>query len=262
MKNRNGKNKIEGAVRGGILTGISFLTAMLISGCGETMPDLSNEQINLVGEYAANVLLKYDSHHRGRLMSEEEIEKEMARRAAWEVKIPSAEDPETSKKPSETSKPSEPGQEAGEKPPVEYGKLEDFYDFTDEVGIEYTGYDVCTSYLEGLDDTSLALDAAPGKKILVLKFLLKNNSDALQQIDMLRRNDSYRVTVNGDFSRTPLPTLFLDNDLSTFQGALMPGASQETVLLIEIDQGTQISSLTIRLKNEEKESTILLLSAG
>lgn len=256
MKNRKGQNKIEGAAGRVILMGLSFLMALLITGCGETVPDLNDEQTNLVGEYAANVLLKYDSNHRKRLMSEEEIKKEEERRAAWDVRIPPAEDPEVPEKPVKPS-----GQEAGEKQPTEYGKLEDFYDFADEVGIEYTGYYVCSSYLEVQDDVPLTLDASQGKEILVLKFQLKNNTDALQKVDLMRRNDSYRVTVNGDYSRTPLTTV-LDNDLNTFQGSLMPGASQEIVLLTEIEQGTQISSLKIRLKNESKESTVLLEVAG
>lgn len=254
MKNRKGQNRIEGIAGRGILTGICFLTALLIAGCGEAVPDLNDEQTSLVGEYAANILLKYDSNHRQRLMSEEEIKKEEERRAAWEVRIPSADDPEVPEKPSNSSKPE---QGTGEKQPAEYGKLEDFYDFTDEVGIEYTGYYVCSSYLEGQADVPFTLDAAQGKEILVLKFLLKNNSDALQKVDLIKRNDFYRVTVNGNYSRTPLTTL-LDNDLSTFRGELMPGASQEIVLLTEIEQGTEISSLTIRLKNESSESTILL----
>lgn len=255
MKNRKEQNRIEGIAGRGILTGICFLTALLIAGCGEAVPDLNDEQTNLVGEYAANVLLKYDSNHRQRLMSEEEIKKEEERRAAWEVRIPSEEDPEVPEKP---SNPSKPEQGTGEKLPAEYGKLEDFYDFTDEVGIEYTGYSVCASYLDGQADVPLTLDAATGKEILVLKFLLKNNSDALQKVDLIKRNDSYRVTVNGNYSRTPLTTFLLDNELSTFQGELMPGDSREVVLLTEIEQGTEISSLTLRLKNESMESTILL----
>lgn len=237
----------------GVLAGACLFTALMLGGCGAAFPNLSDQQLDQAGEYAANLLLKYDSNNRRRLLSEEEMAKEEQRRAAWAVKPVDEEAlPETE----QTGNPAIGDTETGEEKPTVYGKLEDFYEFPQEIGIEYTGYEVGKSY--PADQSSFfSLDAAAGKEILALKFRLTNRGEGAQKIDLMNRQGSYRVTVNGSYSRAQLTTL-LDNDLATYQGTLLPGAAQELVLLIEIEQGTEISSLSIRLKNDAIESTIRL----
>ena len=59
---------------GAFLCGIT--AAILMTGCGSVMPDLTEEETEIISEYAAGVLLKYDRVHGGRLMSEAEYEAE------------------------------------------------------------------------------------------------------------------------------------------------------------------------------------------
>ena len=90
-----------------------------------------------------------------------------------------------------------------------------------------------------------------------MKFLLTNGSEGSQQIDLTSQKNTYRITVNETYSRTSLPT-FLENDLTNYQGKLMPGASEELVLLIEVESDTVVSSMKMRVKNDQIAYTILL----
>ena len=44
---------------------------MAVSGCGNAIPDMSEEQGAIVAEYAAGLLLKYDKNYTTRLVEEE-----------------------------------------------------------------------------------------------------------------------------------------------------------------------------------------------
>ena len=48
--------------------------AVLMAGCGSVMPDLTEEETEIISEYAVGVLLKYDRVSSGRLMSQAEYE--------------------------------------------------------------------------------------------------------------------------------------------------------------------------------------------
>lgn len=238
----------------GLMAGLAFLSAVTLGACGGDFPELNDQQIDEAGEYAANLLLKYDSDHRRRLLSIEEMKKESDRRDAWLVKLPE-EEKEEILKPEET-KPSQDSQGIKPEEQKKYGRLEDFYDFQDGIAIQYLGFTVCSSYPE--DSSSFfSLDASEGKEILVLRFELSNSGEAAQQVDLMNRKGSYRITVNGDYTRGQLTTL-LENDLATYQNKLTPGEKQEVVLLTEIEKGTEIQNLVLRLKNDSIESTILL----
>ena len=79
MTGRN-KNMVCGAL----------LCAMMLSmtACGNEIPDLTEEESQRVGEYAAVTLLKYDANNRSRLVDPEmviaKLEKEAAKEASQE----------------------------------------------------------------------------------------------------------------------------------------------------------------------------------
>lgn len=244
-------NRIYKAYGRVFFAGTLLLAALSLAGCGVKLPNLSDEQMDQVGEYAANLLLKYDSNNRMRLMSEEDMKLEEARRAAWTVKYPTVDKTESPREPQKTDK--EDTKKPVETQPVKYGNLEDMYEFPSGVSIRYTGYAVYDSYPDDLG----GFDATEGKEILALQFVLQNNTDATQSIDFLNQGIIYRITVNSDYARSQMLTM-LENDLGTYQGKIASGDSKELVLLTEIDRGEEINSLTMRGENAAIETTIQL----
>lgn len=251
---RNGfdKNKCVGRT----LLGVACLAfALFLGGCGYDYPQLSAEDTDRVSEYAANLLLKYDSGNRSRLLSLEEMEKEKERLAAWEV--PQIQPtPEASPDPNDGNIGGTEGGEKEQNPEQKYSRLEDFYGLPDGVEISYSSFDQMQSY-EPSNASFFSLEAQKGKELLVLYFDLNNTTDGAQSIDFLSDHATYLITVNNSFTRVKLTTL-LDNDLATYQGKLMPGESQKLVLLAEIDEGMDITSLILWMKKEDQDALVLL----
>ena len=52
-----------------------------MSGCGEKIPDMSEEETALVTEYATNLLVKYSTVTDRELLNEMQLEEEMAKEA-------------------------------------------------------------------------------------------------------------------------------------------------------------------------------------
>lgn len=239
---------------------VMSIMALLLSGCGSDFPNLTDEQAEAIGEYAAVTLLKYDANSRSRLvdLSQVEEEPEVETKPGAEKK-PEVVEPEVPKEP-ETDRPAEP------KPPenaVEVenmvASIEEFLELPDGVFISYKEYEMCQSYQEG-ENVYFALEASEGKELLVAKFDLSNESSEVQEVNLLERHDNYRLTVNESYTRTALTTL-LSNDLSTYLGKLEPRTSQEVVLLIEVDEAEakDVQTISLNLKNESKTYTIQLL---
>lgn len=230
----------------------------MLTGCGAGIPDMTRQEEQMVGEYAATLLLKYDANSRSRLVSREEVEAEELKQAELEEKRKAEEaDQKTQAEEENPASAVETEQQPGANA---VGRPEEFFGLPEGVMISYTGYEVCDSYPQDDEtNTYFALDAAEGKQLVVLKFHMENQSQAEQHIDILSQNATMRVTANGSYSRNVLTTMLMD-DLSTYVGDIPAGETAEVVLLAELDNdvANNISTLMLNLKNDSKTCTIQL----
>lgn len=239
-----------------IVCGALLCTMMLsMTACGNEIPDLTEEESQRVGEYAAVTLLKYDANNRSRLVDPEmviaKLEKEAAREAAkaaqeevkaeetgntgtTEVTMPTAQEDITA-------------------------SMEDFFGLPEGISITYEDYMVTDSYPED-EAEYFALDASAGKKLLVLRFCLTNGTEQEEKINLLNTNSRYIITVNDSIRANALTTM-LPNDMSTYAETLEPGQSQELVLLLEVNEDVAgaVQAIALHLKNASNEYTIQLL---
>ena len=248
MTGRN-KNMVCGAL----------LCAMMLSmtACGNEIPDLTEEESQRIGEYAAVTLLKYDANNRSRLVDPEVVIAKLEKEAAKE----------TTKASQEEGKAEETGSTGTTEvtmPTVQEeitASMEDFFGLPEGVSITYEDYMVADSYPEdGVEDDYFALDASMGKKLLVLRFHLTNGSEQEETIDLLNTNSRYIITVNDSIRANALTTM-LPNDMSTYEETLEPGQSQGLVLLLEVNEDVAgaVQTIALRLKNASNEYTIQLL---
>lgn len=232
------------------------IMVLMLAGCGSSFPDMTLDEEQAIGEYAAKLLLKYDANNRSRLVSREEV-------AALESQLEQTvqnwipEQTHEGMGPVDDTPIIEIGQETSGN--VSTGSLEGFYELADGIKVTYQGTEICESYSQDGDANAyFALDASEGKKLLVLKFRIENQSQAEQNIDLLSKSGIIKVTVNGN-SYSALTTMLME-DMSTYMGDVPADGSIDTVLLAEIDGGVadNISSLTLNLKNDSKKCTIQL----
>ncbi|MDE6940535.1 MAG: hypothetical protein K2P40_06305, partial [Lachnospiraceae bacterium] len=74
----------------GKVLGLLAMSAVLLTGCVDSMPELTAEQSEIIAEYAAGLLLKYSSNYNYKIASEEEVAAALAA-AEQEVSEPETE---------------------------------------------------------------------------------------------------------------------------------------------------------------------------
>lgn len=233
--------------------------ALMMTGCGNTIPDLTDEQLQEVGEYTAMLLLSHDVNYKSRLVDVETLVTEEADESA-EVE-----------KPEETPAPENVGMDPTEDTPVvdmtdgsgseeqSSISLEEALGLPEQLLLTFAGYDITDSYpKEASSEEYFTVDAGEGNKLLVLSFSLQNQGEGTETVDIIGQKPLIKVSVNG-ISVNSLAT-FLSNDLTLFQESLNPGESREVVVLAEYEAASllDIAAVEINVKNGERNATILL----
>lgn len=226
---------------------VAMLGSIILTGCGNMIPEMTKEEEQAVGEYAAMVLLKYDANHRSRLVDLSLIEE------SEEENHGGIEEPIATPAPIVIEEaPSVPVINPAGDAQSSVSSISQFFGLPDGVTVDYKDMKVCDSYPDdGQTGGFFSLDASAGKKLLVLGFDLTNNSGVEQSIDILDKSPVCKVTVNGSYTRTALMTM-LTNDLSTYIGNVGAGVTEDVVLLIEIDQdmADNVNTISLTLKND------------
>ncbi len=226
---------------------------LVLAGCGNALPDMSVEEMDAIGEYAAITLMKYDANHRSRLVDLSKYE-EPEKRPDPVPQEPSQEEeltgPET-----EDYKPAEPEPVVPAEP--EFDSVADFMGLPEGVELNYVDYKVRDSYPEG--DDLFYLEASSDRKLIVVNFTLNNQSGTAQSLDFLNSGNQYRLQIGTAYRKNALTTILLD-DMSTYKATLQSGATENLVLLFEVDSQYENpeQEMKLNLKNESNSYTILL----
>ena len=230
--------------------------ALGMTACGNEIPDLTEDESQRVGEYAAVTLLKYDANNRSRLVDPAIVIAKLEKEAAKEARR--QENAQTEEQPAGSTASEIEAPTAQEDITT---SLEDFFGLAEGMTLTYRDYQIADSYPEdGSTDDFFALDASAGKKLLVLNFELTNGTDQEENIDFLSAASRYIITVN-DSTRGNALTTMLPNDMSTYAETMAPGETQGLVLLLEVneDVANAIQNISLHLKNASNEYTIQLL---
>ena len=227
----------------------------ILTGCS-SMPELTPEQEEAVGEYAAVTLMKYDANNRSRLVDLSEME--LPKPAEEEMKETAApvEEPDS---PAETSAAESAG-ETGASATNEAVSMEALLGLPQGVTVTYQGGYTCQIYPDENEGSEyFALEASAGNSLLVLNFSIANQTPDNVEVNLLEKNIIYRITVNGDTTRNALMTMLL-NDMSTYAHTIGAGEAADVVLITEMNQDTlsSLSSISLRMRNEAETYTIQL----
>lgn len=244
-----------------LASGIAGMILVLaLTGCGSDYPELTAEQEQAIGEYAAMTLLKYDAENRSRLVDASVVE-------AYELKV------QQKKEQAAAQATPEPAPEATMKPTADTPvidvegeavvqvpeiSLEESLDAPEGVSVSYRGYKLCNTYPEdGSAEGFFALDAEAGQKLLVLEFLLTNETAAEKTVDFFSAQSVYRIKVGDAEPKNAMTTLLWD-DLSTYAGKLPASGTEEVVLVFEVADNVSKDDIKLYYKNESNEYTIPL----
>lgn len=222
-----------------------------LSGCGNTIPALSEEQEALVVEYASTAVLKHDANYQGKLVDlstlkneEETPEEETMQAPAEEADIP--------KEPEQMQEPQQDVFSAEQAEAEIQADAEQILGLQD-VSLTYSGYEVDEFYPKNGNEIYFVMNATPGNNLLVVKFTLRNLLNEEQDIQIQPGTVRVKIIMNGE-EKNALTTMLL-NDLATYQGTLGPNEETELVVVGEypVEDLQSIDSLSVKLKNESGE---------
>ena len=268
----------------------ALLCGIMLSGCGEEFPTLTQEEYDLIVDYSAGVLAKYSTNCGDKLTrvtpSEEPEEVQPQAPAPAEEEMPAP--PEKEEKPEKTDAepvnnqdtdgesgaPSdeetisetgdeEPGDEPSADTPdegiVETGGDDIFQRLQDGIRVDYNGYYVLNKYPDNVSGSGTALKAEPGNKLLILSFDLTNEKSEAVYADLLAADPMFTVMIDSKPVSKNLVTL-LDNEMSTFAGNMEPGETKGVVLCFNITeaQAGQLEQVILRVNCRGEEQIVRL----
>ncbi len=230
-----------------------LISSVYLCGCA-SYPDLSAEDMAVVTEYAAGLLLDYSGNFEGRLMDLEAAQEELTQMETVPEKeeITEPENTETDEE-QDTQSPTDEEKEettiidntepeALPAPPInEVLGIEN-------VSVQINGYVTTQAYPSSAEVVS-GVEAKSGNSLIVTKLTLTNIGSEDITIDMFDKDVSYKVTLNGKKYQSVVSTLLVD-DLSTYIGNVSAGASVELVLITEwnADDITNASNMMLNIE--------------
>ncbi len=240
---------------------LTALCTVMLCGCGDELPELTPSQQEMLTEYSAALLLKYDSNTPSRLLPEGSVvsiayvdpndpnavlvETTPETETTSDITVDNVPDV-TSENVSVTDVTT--GQTTG-------GQHAGFSNFLADLGVsfDYSGvYEVVDSYPEGNDvNPYFTVDATDGNKLLVIHFNLTNNSASDMDVNLNTLNLRYRVSLNGGKNKFVMTTL-LENAILSYVGTLGSGQTEDIVAICEISEaeGSNIQTIDFTVRGD------------
>lgn len=219
----------------GKIIGVLVISACMLTGCIDSMPDMTEEQSELVAEYAADMLLKYSPNYHYRIADEEEV-------ASAEAEMETSQEEETTQ---EESQPSQDLNQTGmgetvsvdAEASVEDGAEYDLAAFfgMDQFSIMYASCEVTDAYPNAESGVGFSVTAPQGYSLLVLHFDVENLGEEAAQCDLFDQISKVSVNVNDAGYVQALSTL-LTNDLTTYMEDIPAGEVADAVVAVPVEQ--------------------------
>ncbi len=246
----------------GKILGLLAMSAVLLTGCVDSMPELTAEQSDIIAEYAAGLLLKYSSRYDYKIVSEEEVAAAIASRQ--EISEPETQQEQETVELSDDIIQSEVTPESPAEEPEEINQVQLVadLDFAAELGIDdliirYQSFEICDSYPQ--NNSGFGVSAVQDKKLLVMHFDLEGLPEKDIDCNLLDYDIRMRVNINDTTSAVVLSTMIL-NDITSYVDVVHAGDIVDVVAVAEIDDMAEenIQTLTLWASANGQSCTVKL----
>lgn len=246
-------NKYVGAIA------CAFLLTVT-AGCYEPL-DITEEELDMVAEYAAGVLVKHGTQTTEALLNRKEQEE------AWLLLATPTPRPTVAPEKDEQSKAEEEKPDVTTKPTVtdKPGNTElimkDLNELLGKDGFEfqYTGYKITPLY-QGAGDLFAA--AGEGKRLVVLEFEVLNQSSVKETLTLNKGAAKEFVFTLHIGSKTVKPSLTLlqEDFYTSYEAVYEPGEKKKGVLVFECPENVVTEDMTLAVLRDVdgKEDSVLV----
>lgn len=235
------------------------MVSCLLTGCGNAIPELTEEEASLIATYAADVTLSHSRESTSRLV---DTDAETARRAELSEKIEKmqkqkAAEEEREEDGAKTAEYSSGAGGAGE----ELQRVENIAEFIglDGFQVSYDGYEIEKTYSANEEDEwEPSFDATAGQNLLIIKLKVTNISGAPAVADVLSKDMLFSIEGDDGINSMAFVTMLL-NDFAFAQDELDAGESKQYVLITQIDESiTEVGSLSLHMKKGDENMIVAL----
>lgn len=231
---------------------LSILVAVFLTGCGEKLIELTDNEEAVVANMASSIVSKVNTAQKSGLTylpPEEEPD------GSQEENDEIPQDTEADKTPEE-----EPESGNDNAPENTAAEPEHIVTLSAAIGLadieaNYVDNEIQKYYI----GSGYSLEANAGNTFLVLQVSLTNTSADVKECDLLNAGLKYQININNSIQKEAQVTLMLD-DLSTFVGSIDPGQSVNTSLIFELEEGAvkDIQSMKLAVNKDNTEYIVEL----
>lgn len=228
--------------------GAMLLTgALMLTGCGEEPYELQDNEREIIVNYAAHILAKYN----------------VKQPEGYQYVYPQPEESEKTQEQEAKSEDTKEQQSDGDSTEQTQGnsssdgKDESSVTLSEALGLKgvqavYTGAELTDQY------NSIIPNA--GKKLLILHVTLQNQTNKARACDILSMLPVFRATVNGT-QKTTAELSILPENLSTWEEKIPAGESADTIILFQVDadEVTSVDRLEMDVTAGGKTSRVVFL---
>lgn len=243
-----------------LLVGLSVMLCFFC-GCLEATP-LTDQEMDVVAEYAASLLLKYDKKYNTPLYYVEERE---VRLTPTPTPEPTPARPRPTVKPDSSQSASNTGS-SGQRPkatptpvPPMFHEAEIEKQLTQMLAVENITV-TCQGYepMKSVQSTEyFSLVAKEGRQYIVVKFLLSNDTDTELVFDASKNNLEYSISIN-EKSVSRVSLSMLENDLQYMAIPVPANGTSEAVLVFEVKE-EEIETMYLNIENDSDDTVYLKL---
>ncbi len=211
---------------------------LTLTGCGNAIPEMTEEQQAMITEYAAAMLLKYDANYEPKLLDDERLAEEEAVQKRIEEENARLEALYAAQNaPKEESAESSDGDDSAGGSAQEKVENIDPAVFMEMEGISIScnGVEFVDAYPESGDELFLSVTPSAGCKLAVVRLDLINTGSADASVDMFAKDARFKVSFNGGEYHNTMMSL-LEDDFTMYAGTIAPGQTVHTVLLVDLKQ--------------------------
>ena len=231
------------------------ILSVTLTGCsnGNNVSDKNN---NIIADYMASLVLKYDRSYDDKLMDPTVI----ASAASHSAEV--NEENHASKKSEDTSKTNKTEDDKkitdSTKVSVETAEYEELNKVMgyDKFNIEYENYKLYNSFPNGKAKDYFTLEAGKNKKLCVVQFNIENKTSKDKKFNLLNKEIKYQL-VTDTRSYKPLITLLV-NDLQFIDVNIKSGKSRTGYLVFEIPKDIKIENGKLIASKNSDQSLIVL----
>jgi hypothetical protein len=231
------------------LLAVVSAATLLLGGCGTPLYDLTDDEQNIIVTYAAFTLAKHNTYQKDGMTNAVLAEEDSQEETTTDTQQESSETDSSTSTGAATATDEGSGDEDAISLAAAVGQ-------ESRLTVSYKGYQVQDSYQEG---DYLAVNPDVGKRLVVMKFKIKNPTDKDIELDTVSLDNTFYASFDGG-GRVKETVSFGAQSLSSYLGVIKAGKSKTAVLLFQVpeSQADAISSVELTVQMEDSTFNVKL----